>query len=340
MASNASGRQYNAIVGIQEGGNLAVGGDGDIVAGDFLSSGNYFMRMASINPINYDAAFQTATILKSGRRTYEDGDFIQQYGVGEWTWDFDYIVENKVLLESLLTLVTEIADTTGTVTVTAAHANANRDYSHAVDTDLTGIVILEAGTVGTGLDSDDQCMHSAILQNLTLSMDSGTDGGRLHASGQFMSGYLPLIGNHGVTGVSTASNYEKSIFDLTTRTIGGHATTTVKAFSMTITNPATRVAWQGSNAEADGYIRGALFDISGTITIKYDANAADALADWIAGTAYALLLEVGNFSFNIENARMTGHNIDFADEGMFVEIPWTATTGAAGSGNLAILKAF
>ena len=87
-------------------------------------------------------------------------------------------------------------------------------------------------------------------------------------------------------------------------------------------------------------MRGALFDISGTITIKYDANAADALADWIAGTAYALLLEVSNFSFNIESARMTGHNIDFADEGMFVEIPWTATTGGAGTGNLAILKAF
>ena len=37
MATNASGRQYNAVVGIQEGGNLAVGGDGDLAAGDFLS---------------------------------------------------------------------------------------------------------------------------------------------------------------------------------------------------------------------------------------------------------------------------------------------------------------
>ena len=35
---------------------------------------------------------------------------------------------------------------------------------------------------------------------------------------------------------------------------------------------------------------------------------------------------------------MTGHNIDLADEGVFVEIPFTATTGAAGTGNLAVFK--
>ena len=34
---------------------------------------------------------------------------------------------------------------------------------------------------------------------------------------------------------------------------------------------------------------------------------------------------------------MTGHNIDFADAGMFVEIPWTATTGASAGGNLAVI---
>ena len=339
MATNASGRQYNAVVGIQEGGNLAIGGDGDLAAGDFLSSGNYFMRMASVNPINYDGSFQTATILKSGRRTYEDGDYIQQYGNGVWTWDFDYIVENKILLESLLTLVTEIADTTGTITITPAHANASRDYSHGKDTDLTGIVLLEADTIG-GLSDHDHIMHSSILQNLTLSMDAGVDGGRLHAAGQFMSGYKPVVKDSGVTGTTTASDFEKTIFSLATRTIGGHATTTMKAFSITISNPATRVGWQGTSGEADGYVRGGLFDISGTITVKYDDAMADALADWQTGTAYAILIEQSNTSFSIPSARMTGHNLDMADEGMFVEIPWTATTGAAGSGNLAVLKAF
>tara|TARA_Y100000310_G_scaffold345032_1_gene461302 strand:- start:2272 stop:3303 length:1032 start_codon:yes stop_codon:yes gene_type:complete len=338
--SNASGRLYNAIVGIQQTGVLAIGGDGDIADGDFLASGNYFMRMASVNPINYDGSFQTATVLKTGRRTYEDGDYIQQYGNGIWTWDFDYIVENKILLESLLTLVTEVADTTGTITITPAHANAKRDYAHGVDTpDLCGIVVLEADTVG-GLSDHDHCMHSAILQNLTLSYDADVDGGRLHAAGQFMSGYKPIVGNHGVTGVATASDYEKTIFSLATRTIGSHTVKTMKSFSITITNPASRVGWQGTSGETDGYSRGALFDISGTMTLKYDDEMADALADWQAGTAYAIVVEQSNTSYNIPSARMTGHNIDMADDGMFVEIPWTATTGAAGTGNLAVIKAF
>ena len=82
-----------------------------------------------------------------------------------------------------------------------------------------------------------------------------------------------------------------------------------------------------------------MYDISGSITVKYDADTADALADWKANTAYAIALNDGsNWDFSIPNARMTGHNIDLADEGVFVEIPFTATTGAAGTGNLAVFK--
>ena len=163
-------------------------------------------------------------------------------------------------------------------------------------------------------------------------MDMGTDGGRLHASGQFMSGYKPIIHNSDVTGASTASDWEKGLFDFTTLTLGGHPIT-CRAFTMTIANPANRIGWQGTSAEADGYVRGGLFDISGSITVKYDANMADALTDFTANTAYAIALNDGStWDISIPSARMTGHNIDFADEGMFVEIPWTATTGAAAVG--------
>ena len=101
-----------------------------------------------------------------------------------------------------------------------------------------------------------------------------TDGGQLHASGQFMSGYAPIIKDSGVTGVSTASDFEKGLFDATAYTVGGH-TVTCSAFSMTISNPATRVGWvldESSHPTADGYSRAGLFDIYGTITVKYDAN--------------------------------------------------------------------
>ena len=341
MATNASGREYKVIVGKQDVSALAIGGDGNLADADFVSGSRLFMRLNQTSGINYDGAFQTATVLRSGRRAYEDGDLVRHYGSGVWTFDFDYLVENNIMLETLVSLATGVADTTGTITINAATHDAHEDLSHGSTTaDNVGIILLEAGTSTTGLDSDDQIMHSAVLQNLTLAMDMGTDGGRVHASGQFMSGYKPIIKDSGVTGATTASDHEKGLFDFTTLTVGGHAVT-VRAFTMTITNPANRVGWQGTSAETDGYVRGGLYDISGSITVKYDANMADALGDWTANpsTGYALALNDGStWDISIPSARMTGHNIDFADEGMFVEIPWTATTGASASGNLAVLK--
>ena len=342
MATNASGRNYNVVVGKQDVSALAIGGDGSLADADFVSGTQLFMRLNQTTGINYDDAFTTATVLRSGRRAYEDGDFIRHYGSGTWTWDFDYLVENNILLETLVSLATGVADTTGTITINAAVHDAHEDMSHGSTTaDNVGIILLEAGTSTTGLDADDQAMHSAVLQNLTLSMDMGTDAGRLHASGQFMSGYLPVIKDSGVTGATTASDYEKGLFNFTNAlTVGGHAVT-CRSFTMTFTNPATRVGWQGTRAEADGYVRGGLFDISGSITVKYDADMSDVLNEWVdtPKVGHALALNDGStWDISIPSARMTGHNIDFADEGMFVELPWTATTGASAGGNLAVLK--
>ena len=341
MATNASGREYNIVVGKQDVSALGIGGDGSLADADFVSGSRLFMRNASVTGINYDAAFTTAEVLRTGRRSIEDGDLIRHYGSGVWTWDFDYLVENEVMLQTLLSLVTDIADTTGAITVTPTVADTTNDYSHASATaDNVGIVMLVAPPATSGLADDDHIMHSAVLQNLTLSMDMGTDAGRLHASGQFMSGYKPVVKDSGVTGATTASDFENGLYDFTVRTVGGHTTVTVKSFSMTFTNPATRVGWQGTSAEADGYVRAGLYDISGSITLKYDDSSADALQDWQVNPSvgYAILLNDGsNFDINIPSARMTGHNIDFADEGMFVEIPWRATTGVAHAGNLAVL---
>ncbi|QDP66187.1 MAG: hypothetical protein Tp1111DCM1112741_17 [Prokaryotic dsDNA virus sp.] len=342
MATNASGREYKCIVGKQDINVLNIGGDGSLADDDFVSGSRLFMRLNQLNNINYDAAFTNASVMRSGRRAYEDGDFIRHYGSGVWTWDFDYLVENEVMLQTLLSLATGVADCTGAIDINSGVHDAFEDLSHGKSSgsDNVGIILLEAGTSNTGLDADDQIMHSAVLQNLTLSFSMGTDAGRMHASGQFMSGYAPIIKNSGVTGATTASNFEKSIFDFASGalTVGGHAVTCTD-FTMTISNEANRVGFQGTSAETDGYVRGGLFDISGSITVKYDANMADALsADWKANTAYALALNDGStFDISIPSARMTGHNLDFADEGMFVEIPFTATTGAAASGSLAVI---
>ena len=342
MATNASGREYNIIVAKQDvsASNASIGSITDPAATDYVTGTNLFMRNATMTGINYDNAFTTSEVLRTGRRSLEDGDLIRHYGSGTWTWDFDYLVENQVMAQTLLSLATGIEDTSTSAIITPTVANGKEDLSHGATTaDNVGYIMLNApASAGSGLASHDQCMHSAVLQSLTMSVDAGTDGGRLHMSGQFMSGYKPIVGNHGIDGATTVSDYEKSLFDAGTIEIGSHAVT-CRAFSLTISNPASRVGFKSGTGEADGYIRGGLFDITGTITVKYDADTADALADWKANTAYIINLEQNNsFSFNVHNARMTGHNIDFSDEGVFVEIPFRATTGTAGDTNLATIK--
>ena len=93
MATNASGREYQLVVGKQDVSALAIGGDGSLADADFVSGSRLFMRVAQINGINYDGGFQTADVMRSGRRSLEDGDMIRHYGSGVWTYDFDYLVE-------------------------------------------------------------------------------------------------------------------------------------------------------------------------------------------------------------------------------------------------------
>ena len=84
MATTASGREYNVLVGKQDADVLALGGDGDIAATDFVDDSPYFMRLSDVSGINYDDAFTTATVKRSGRRAYEDGDLIRH-----WFGDMD-----------------------------------------------------------------------------------------------------------------------------------------------------------------------------------------------------------------------------------------------------------
>ena len=174
-------------------------------------------------------------------------------------------------------------------------------------------------------------MHGAILQNLTLSMDAGTEGGLLKASGQFMTGYKPVLQNCDsivTNSESTASDYAKGLFDCTTHTVGGDDAS-VKAFSITISNPASRVGFQGSSGETDGYSRAGMIDVTGNITIKADDNAMEHIDAWQSNSTVAIALNDGsNFLFSILNANMSGHALDMANEGMFVDIPFTVTSGA------------
>lgn len=337
MATNYSGKQWKCVVGLRDQSSTAIGSG----AGDFVSNSNLFMELDTFNTIAFDGGMQTSESVKSGRRMLHDEDMVQHYGSGTWTWDFDYLVKNEVLLQNLLSLIYNGADVTTSMTIPADPAFEDLSHGAGGSTDRTADILLLAPTAPAGLEDEDMRLQSAVLQNLTLSMDMGTDAGRLRASGQFMSGYKPIISDSGATGVATASNFEKSLFDCGTRSVAGASDVTVKAFNVTISNPATRVGFIDSS-EADGYVRGGAIDITGSITIKYDGAAADLLtANYLggAGNSIAITLEEGaSFSFALAACRLTGFNKDYAEDGMFVEIPFKATAGADGASTPLIIK--
>ena len=77
-------------------------------------------------------------------------------------------------------------------------------------------------------------------------------------------------------------------------------------------------------------------DITGNITIKADENAMEHIDAWIAqsydsGSAAVTAISMNDastFSFLLPGCVMNGHALDMADDGVFVDIPFTVTSGA------------
>ena len=70
MATTASGREYNLIIGKQGSSALAIGGDGSLADADFVSGTRLFMRVDQVNGIIYDAGCTPSEVLRSVSRSY------------------------------------------------------------------------------------------------------------------------------------------------------------------------------------------------------------------------------------------------------------------------------
>ena len=340
MARAYSGREFSAIVGIAD--NDAGSSAGAVGAAtqdaNAVSASKFLMRVDSpINMFDYSGGYNRAEVARAGSSTLREEDIINHYGSGMWTWDFDWLVDNEKGIQNLIELMYPNHGRTITTDIIYPAAPTSNDLSHGETTETTSklaFIILQ-----NPLTSRDHYMHNANLQELTLSMSAGTDGGRLRASGQFMTGYKPVIESNSVTADTSASDYAKGLFDCTTSTFGGDAAV-VRDFSITISNPANRVGYQGSSGETDGYVRGGTFGITGSITMKSDSlQQVNDDTFWKANTSAAIALGDGtNIDFSIPKANVSNISYDLADEGAFQTVDFTATSGADGGSALATLK--
>lgn len=168
---------------------------------------------------------------------------------------------------------------------------------------------------------------SCVLRTLTLTADLTGDG-RLRASGEFISGFTQsTTANFSGTWAPTAQNYYNFAAP-TTKTIAG-SNVLLSSFSLTINNNLGRVG-NDSSGDAENYII-PMFEVTGSLTVLYDTVTDGALADWIAGTARAIVLDVGTedqagyFKITIPNAEYTGNTPDYANNaGQMVTLPFKA----------------
>ncbi len=314
-----SGKQFEAYFGLTENNNI---GENTVNVSDTL----YKMRMSSVEDIDFSAGVQISDVERSGQRVLRPTDHIAVRGGGSYTWSFsDYVIENEAALQVLLQLVSE--DTTPAVTTAIAGDQATVTYDEGSATGEYGYVVISSP------DTDkDRLMHSAILQELTLSMDAGTHGGRLVASGTFWSGYRPEIAAESTSPNATAVNYTKGLYDCTTNTLGG-STVILKGFSVTISNPATRVGFKTVNSNAgepESYNRGGQINVSGSINVKMDDVSVVEIDDFLSGDSVNVSVGDGSaIDFDIPTAKYTGHTRSDDEDGVFIELPFIGTAEAS-----------
>ena len=336
-----SGKQFKAAVGLHTS-NFGVAS----VAGTM-----YYMRLDEFNDIDFSGGYSAEVMERTGQRVIRPTDHITAHAAanaagGEYTWSWsNYVPENEALFHALITSVAENADPTATEAITGAAATNTYDNANANAFDLALQLISPDADKG-------RYMYSAIVQEMNIAWDAGTNGGKLTTSGTMYSGFRPIIyDNSGITVNATAvgsGGWNLDLFQMDAITIGG-AAVVCKAFNVNISNPAKRVgnaalteASPGSTSTVFGqpeeYMRGGLLDVTGSITVKMDDNSIGLLDSWLRGTSTAIVfgdhatIGTATCHIGIPTAKFTGFNKDYAaEDGVFIELPFQGTADGSGS---------
>ena len=327
MATGAgySGKEWTCGIGIADiDAGSSAGAIGATTQVANVESMNLF-RVSALNDIAWSGGYNAAEIERTGTRSMTSEDYMNHYGSGNWTWDFDYDVDNEVVIQALLQMIYPENGVTTTSLVVPAKPTYTT-YAHGDNTgnNRNAVILLR-----NPLASKDRILHSAILQNLTLAQDAGTNGGLLKATGQFMSGYKPTITTDSTSVSEGDANFKKTIFQNTTHTLGGNEAS-FKSWSITIDNPASRVGYQGTSWEADGYVRSNPIKVTGSVVVKADSVVQGYLeSKWQSNDVFAFAMNNGTTGFDISlpNCLMTNFSMDMADDGIFATLDFVATTG-------------
>tara|TARA_R100001530_G_scaffold54752_1_gene40339 strand:- start:1349 stop:2362 length:1014 start_codon:yes stop_codon:yes gene_type:complete len=304
----------------------------------------YRMNLESVNDIDFSAGVTQEFLPRTGQKVFRQTDVFTTQNGGSYTWAFDWLVDSEEIVQLLLRSAMEADGATGLISIAGTHAHSAQYVAGTASPDFS----LQVSLVNPDA-SETRLLHSAVVTELTFSMDTGTNGGRLRASGTIYSGFRPTVGTNAVVDGSTASNtaFAFGMYDCHAVELAQSAIT-AKSFSVTISNPCERVGYVVANSidgEPKDYIRDRV-DVTGSISAKMNDVSVAQLPFWLAGTSKAILVgdegTAGGGSstdifFEVAQAKYTGHNVDLGSEGgVFIELPFQGT--ATGSEKLISVK--
>ena len=294
------------------------------------------LDVATITDVDFTGGLVADRTLRTGQQVKRLTDhYVSEKGATK-TFSFEWVCSHKEGLIMLLEMISD-GDTASPFAIAGNHEPAT--YSAAATTGALATVILK------NLDSNkaagqDRVMQDAALTSLSLRMEAGTSGGRLIASGTFMSGHTVSTASTSVVPSGTETAFVKTIYDCTTKTIDGVAVI-VNSFSIDIANPCVRIGYD-ANGDAEAYSRAGEVTCAGTMNVLYDENSDAFLATVLqnpattAGAVAPILfgdaaIGSGAIGFSVPQAVLTSHSVSIegAEEGMMLEVGYEGTALAA-----------
>jgi len=188
--------------------------------------------------------------------------------------------------------------------------------------------------------SNQRKFEGCVLRTLTLTADLAGDG-RLRASGEWVSGFSSdtTANFSGTWGYNTQNYYNFN--EMATKQIE-NVDMVVYGWSVTFTNNAVRVG-SDSSGDAETYALDK-YDITGEVTLKYDAVTDGFIADAIAGNGKEIDFVVGDdtpaagyFSIELDEVYFNSPTRGYDDpRGQAITLPFTAALEA--SANMAVIS--
>lgn len=150
-------------------------------------------------------------------------------------------------------------------------------------------------------------LKDCVIKTLSITCDPGSNGGRAMFTATFVTGALPTFGATATPASWTAPGVTFYLGQtLATKTLGGSDLVLGK-YELTIENGATRVGYQ-ADGEAEG-MSTQMWDVSGSIEVKYDANTRDLIDSWLVsptgGTADKSLVLVHSANTEVDYLSIT-----------------------------------